>query len=151
MHSSSFILLQACLCRYIAGWPSPDAQLGMPVSITLPSCNTGPPEERCRTLSINCLHQVISVFLHLLCAWWSHHLAWLQRIQSQMPSQCGRAWQVWYTELHAEVLQRPSPAQRLAVVQVTYNGLGDRLASIVSVFWFAAITGPLLLSSLNHN
>ncbi|BDA46558.1 hypothetical protein COCOBI_09-0100 [Coccomyxa sp. Obi] len=63
------------------------------------------------------------------------------KLQSRMPPQCGRGWQLWYANLHAEMLRRPSPEQRLAVVQVTYNGLGDRLASIVSVFWFAALTG----------
>lgn len=75
--------------------------------------------------------------------------AWLQRLQGQMPSQCGRGWQLWYSDLHAEILRRPLPEQRLAVMQVTYNGLGDRLASIVSVFWFAALTGLPLLSSYN--
>lgn len=119
--------------------------------VSLPSCNTKYTGELHHNFSdaignntVNFLswHTTDTPGGLILCAW-------VQRVHSQMPPQCGRGWQLWYSKLHAEILRRPSPEQRLAVVQVTYNGLGDRLASIVSVFWFAAVTGLLLLLSSN--
>ena len=91
---------------------------------------------RCVTARFGC---PVKVRLAAGNAW----LSWQEKHGSPVLAQCGGEWQAWYTRLHADMLQRPLSKQRLAVAQVTFNGLGDRLASLVSVFYFAMLTGAL--------
>ncbi|CAL8469091.1 g8632 [Coccomyxa elongata] len=63
------------------------------------------------------------------------------RSGSKYGAQCGKGWQEQYTLLHATILQSKPAKQRLAIVELHKNGLGDRLTSAITIFYFALLSG----------
>ena len=54
---------------------------------------------------------------------------------------CGGHWQADYARQHAALLAAPHDRQRIAVVDLSRNGLADRLTTAISVFYFALLSG----------
>ena len=55
--------------------------------------------------------------------------------------QCGNNWQAQYARLHAGILKSEPSKQRFAVYKARVNGLGDRLTSAVTIFYYAMLSG----------
>ena len=54
---------------------------------------------------------------------------------------CSGHWQADYARLHAALLSAPHSRQRIAVVDLSRNGLADRLTTAISVFYFSLLSG----------
>lgn len=54
---------------------------------------------------------------------------------------CRGRWQADYTRLHAALLSAPHSRQHIAVVDLSRNGLADRLTTAISLFYFSLLSG----------
>ena len=54
---------------------------------------------------------------------------------------CNGHWQAEYARLHAALLAAPHSRQRIAVIDLSRNGLADRLTTAISVFYFSLLSG----------
>ena len=74
------------------------------------------------------------------------HWALLQRAPAfEYPeggnAHCSGHWQADYARLHAALLAAPHSKQRIAVIDLSRNGLADRLTTAISVFYFSLLSG----------
>ena len=54
---------------------------------------------------------------------------------------CIGHWQADYARLHSALLAAPHSKQRIAVIDLSRNGLADRLTTAISVFDFSLLSG----------